>query len=324
MSDKISLSASMRSTLLNLQNISKKVSLTQNILSTGKKVNSALDNPSSFYTASSLTYRAGDLNALLDSMEQAIQTIQAASTSLEAGASFLEQATAAAAQTLTVSGATEKNTDYYTSQGYTAITYGMDATDIKKLLDSGVKKLVLDGNISLTKELTITQSDIVIEGNGNKITFGGTNSSTVKAAIKVDGGTLDIKNLYMDISGTNNFGIQAINSGYVTIDNTDGITVSKGAKEIATSTVPDLYDGKNNTNIIKALDNFNEYEAFVAATSHSVSDSNGKVIDSGGWYLGAAGEFQQTYLNRSDINTALTNAGGAPLTTGMLDFTIYF
>ncbi len=313
----ITLTSSMRSNLSILRSIGVQMDKTQERLSSGLKVNSAIDNASSFYQARSLTNRAADLDSLLDAMGQGIQTIQAAIEGLETGASFLEQATVVATQTLADCADTEKTTAYYVAQGYTAITSNMDATDIKTLLDSGVNKLVLDGEISLTKELIITQQDIVIEGNGNKITFSGTKDSTVEAAIKVNGGSVDIKNLYMDISGENNYGIQAINKGVVTIDNTDGITTKDNAKKIATSIEPDLYDGKNNTDIIKALDNFNEYEAFVAATSHSVSNNEGKVIDSGDWYLGAAGEFQQTYLNRSDINTALANAGGTPLTIGV-------
>ena len=79
----------------------------------------------------------------------------------------------------------------------------------------------------------------------------------------------------MDISGTNNFGLQAINGGTVTIDNTDGITVSKGARKVAVSTSPFLYHGEKNTEIIKALDNFSDFEAFVAATSYSVSAQGG-------------------------------------------------
>ena len=76
MSD-ISLTASMRSNLLSLQNTQSLMDMTQERLSTGKKVNSAIDNPSSYYTAQSLTNRADDLSALLDSMGQAIQTIKA-------------------------------------------------------------------------------------------------------------------------------------------------------------------------------------------------------------------------------------------------------
>ena len=98
--DKISLTASMRSNLLSLQNISGQVDLTQNKLSTGKKVNSAIDNPGSYYTALSLNNRADDLNALLDSMGQAVSTIKAATTALESATDFLEQASAVATQAL--------------------------------------------------------------------------------------------------------------------------------------------------------------------------------------------------------------------------------
>ncbi len=90
MSD-ISLTASMRSNLLSLQNTQSLMDMTQERLSTGKKVNSAIDNPSSYYTSQSLTNRAGDLSALLDSMGQGIQTIKAANEGIEAITSFVEQ-----------------------------------------------------------------------------------------------------------------------------------------------------------------------------------------------------------------------------------------
>ena len=54
------------------------MSITQNRLATGKKVNSALDNPVNFFTSSGLTTRAKDLSALLDAMENGIKTIEAA------------------------------------------------------------------------------------------------------------------------------------------------------------------------------------------------------------------------------------------------------
>ena len=79
----ISLTASMRSNLLSLQSAQSLMDITQNRLSTGKKVNSAIDNPSSYYTSQSLTNRASDLSALLDSMGQAIQTIKAANEGIE-------------------------------------------------------------------------------------------------------------------------------------------------------------------------------------------------------------------------------------------------
>ena len=92
----ISLTASMRSNLLSLQNTQSLMDTTQERLSTGKKVNSAIDNPSSYYTAQSLNNRAGDLSSLLDSMGQGIQTIKAADEAIEAITTFAQQAKAIA------------------------------------------------------------------------------------------------------------------------------------------------------------------------------------------------------------------------------------
>ena len=96
----ITLGSSMRSNLLSLRNISTLMNKTQNILSTGKKVNSAIDNATSYYQARSLTNRASDLNSLLDSMSQGIQTIQAATQGIENGMALLEQVKALADETI--------------------------------------------------------------------------------------------------------------------------------------------------------------------------------------------------------------------------------
>ena len=109
----ISLTASMRSNLLSLQQTQDLMDMTQERLSTGKKVNSAIDNPSSYYTAQSLTNRASDLNALLDSMGQGIQTIQAANEGIEAITDFVQQAKALAniaRDNATVKGTTSSGT----------------------------------------------------------------------------------------------------------------------------------------------------------------------------------------------------------------------
>ncbi len=95
MSD-ITLTASMRTNLLSLQNTQSLMDTTQERLSTGNKVNSAIDNPSSYYTAQSLNNRASDLSALLDSMGQAVQTIKAADEAISSITSFAEQAKAVA------------------------------------------------------------------------------------------------------------------------------------------------------------------------------------------------------------------------------------
>lgn len=116
----ISLTASMRSNLLSLQQTQSLMDTTQERLSTGKKVNSAIDNPSSYYTAQSLTNRASDLSSLLDSMGQAVQTIQAANEGIEAITDFVQQAKAlanTARDNATVKGTTSSGT--YTAAGDT-------------------------------------------------------------------------------------------------------------------------------------------------------------------------------------------------------------
>ncbi len=76
--DDIVLSAGVRQNLLALQSTAHLMSLTQNRLATGKKVNTAEDNPISFFTAQSLQSRAGDFNSLLDSIGQAQQVLSTA------------------------------------------------------------------------------------------------------------------------------------------------------------------------------------------------------------------------------------------------------
>ena len=87
----ITLTASMRSNLSSLKTIQSQMDKTQEKLSTGKKVNSAIDNASSYYQSRALTNRAADLEGLLDSMGQGIQTIQAANEGIEAVTAFVEQ-----------------------------------------------------------------------------------------------------------------------------------------------------------------------------------------------------------------------------------------
>ncbi len=89
MSD-ITLSKAVRANLLSLQNTADLMSKTQERLATGKKVNSALDNPSNFFTASALNARAGDLNALMDNMANGMKTIEAADNGLTAITKNLE------------------------------------------------------------------------------------------------------------------------------------------------------------------------------------------------------------------------------------------
>jgi flagellin len=82
MSSDITLSAGIRQNLLSLQHTADLMAETQNRLATGKKVNSALDNPTNFFTAASLHSRAGDMSALLDNMNTGIRTLETADNGL--------------------------------------------------------------------------------------------------------------------------------------------------------------------------------------------------------------------------------------------------
>src|ERR1700749_3956004 len=98
MSSNVTLSAAVRSNLLSLQNTADLLDTTQTRLATGNKVNSALDNPTNYFTASSLNARASDLGNLLDGVSNAIQTIQAANDGITSITKLVESAQATANQ----------------------------------------------------------------------------------------------------------------------------------------------------------------------------------------------------------------------------------
>lgn len=100
----ITLSSAVRNNLLSLQNTAELLGRTQERLATGLKVNSALDDPTAFFTASSLNSRSGDLNRLLDSVGNALQTIRAADQGINAITDLVESAQASARQALQTTG----------------------------------------------------------------------------------------------------------------------------------------------------------------------------------------------------------------------------
>lgn len=88
----ISLTAGIRSNLLSLQQTSSLLSRTQERLGTGKKVNSAIDNPTNFFTAQALNGRSEDLSARLDGISKGINTVKAADKGITGMTSLLKQA----------------------------------------------------------------------------------------------------------------------------------------------------------------------------------------------------------------------------------------
>src|ERR1700761_355390 len=107
----IVLSASVRQNLLSLQSTAQLLATTQNDLSTGNKVNTALDNPTEYFTAQGLNNRASDISNLLDSIGNGVQVLQAANTGITSLQSLIANAQSIANQVLQApTGYTTKST----------------------------------------------------------------------------------------------------------------------------------------------------------------------------------------------------------------------
>src|SRR6202158_2819899 len=96
----ITLSAAVRQNLLSLQGTADLLAQTQGRLASGKKVNSALDNPTNFFTASGLDARASDISTLLDSIGNGVQVLQAANTGITSLSKLVDTAKSIANQVL--------------------------------------------------------------------------------------------------------------------------------------------------------------------------------------------------------------------------------
>src|SRR5215467_14220352 len=147
----IVLSASVRQNLLSLQSTADLLSTTQNRLATGNKVNSALDNPTNFFTAQGLNNRASDINNLLDSIGNGVQVLQAANTGLTSLQKLVDTAKSIANQVLQApTGYTTRAT--YTTTALTAGTAG-NADDITNQAGGGGGN-ALAGNLVIDTSAT--------------------------------------------------------------------------------------------------------------------------------------------------------------------------
>ena len=99
----IVLSSSVRQNLLSLQSTADLLATTQNRLATGKKVNTAPDNPTNYFTAASLDNRASDINNLLDGVGNGVQVLQAANTGISSLQKLVDSAKSVANQALQAS-----------------------------------------------------------------------------------------------------------------------------------------------------------------------------------------------------------------------------
>ena len=106
----ISLTGGMRANLVSLQNTNSLLELTQKRLASGKKVNSALDDPVAYFTALAHEQRAGDLAGRKDEMSEAVQTVKAADAGIQSINNLIEAAKSLASSALSADSTTTATT----------------------------------------------------------------------------------------------------------------------------------------------------------------------------------------------------------------------
>jgi len=149
---------------------------TQEQLATGKKVNSAADNPSSYFTSQNLTNSANSLSALLDQIGQGQQTINAATDGLTGLSSLLQQALATVQQAQqaspTVAAAVTGTVDLtgVTAGAATSLLINVGATTYTVGITSGATLANIEAEINGTSGLgssgALTASD---DGAGGQL-----------------------------------------------------------------------------------------------------------------------------------------------------------
>ncbi len=149
----ISLTASMRANLLSLQGTADLMSRTQTRLSSGKKVNSAVDNPTSFFAAQALNSRANILDGLKDAMGQAVSTVEAADKGITAIISLIEQAKGIATQAQAAEAGGANNSQYIdvgNVQAGDTITIGGQTLTATAAAVAGDNEFTIGGSSSQT------------------------------------------------------------------------------------------------------------------------------------------------------------------------------
>ncbi|MDB5608312.1 MAG: Flagellin [Bradyrhizobium sp.] len=188
----IVLSASVRQNLLSLQSTASLLATTQNNLATGNKVNSALDNPTNFFTAQGLNNRASDIGNLLDQIGNGVQVLQAANTGITSLQGYISTAQSIANQVL------QAPTGYSTKSSVSSIaTTGATADNLlgtpSAFTDAtAAAGTAIPGATALTTKLSALTTAITATDSftvdGKTISFGSTTGNTSTAA----GASLDL------------------------------------------------------------------------------------------------------------------------------------
>lgn len=162
MANDVTLSKGVRTNLLSLQNTAELMAKVQERLSTGKKVNSALDNPVNFFTAAGLNARANDLGTLLDAIGNGVQTLAAADKGISAITKLVESAKSTIKQAVIAPEA--------------IYNYDSTITGTAAIPDDAAAAAIPAGNLTVT-----------INGTTETLTFGGAATDTLAEVVALIG-----------------------------------------------------------------------------------------------------------------------------------------
>ena len=268
----ITLSSAVRTNLLSLQSTADLLASTQEKLATGLKVNSALDDPTAFFTASSLNSRANDLQRLQDFVGNSVQTIKAADEGISAITKLVESAEATARQALNSAGntasatgdvdtsasgfdtfeATNTSTNNVTTANFDDFEATTTGSNVANL--AGSTDIVSDTAVGNGETLTISLDG----GAAQTITFGAGNTNTAAdlvtaidaivgtGAASIDGsGAITIttqngEDLTLGGTGLSNLGLTAgpfVASNTLGLENGDSFDISVGSGSATTITI---------------------------------------------------------------------------------------
>ncbi|MGO4714946.1 flagellin N-terminal helical domain-containing protein [Bradyrhizobium sp. 2TAF24] len=252
----ITLSASVRQNLLSLQSTADLLSATQNRLATGKKVNTALDNPTNYFTASALDSRASDINNLLDGIGNGVQILQAANTGITSLQKLVDSAKSVANQALqtqvgystkstitaNVAGATASNLlGNFSSVAVTGTAVNNDNTTAAAAITTATQLVGTAGTGSNDLGTAITNGS-VLTINGKTLTFttaqttqtnDGNNNYTFGIGT---GSTLTVGNVLSAIDSITGGAASSITAGKITLNTgtTSDLTIA-GTNNVLTA-----------------------------------------------------------------------------------------
>ncbi|MDO8980905.1 MAG: flagellar hook protein, partial [Afipia sp.] len=230
----IVLSSSVRQNLLSLQSTADLLSTTQTRLATGKKVNTALDNPTNFFTAAGLDARASDINNLLDGIGNGVQVLQAANTGITSLQKLVDSAKSVANQALqTTVGYSQKST-----VTTTAIS-GATADDLR-----GTASATVPATAGALTAGAFTS--INVSGAGSLATAATTFTGTGFSAIDVTTGAVSF-DLTVDGGGTQSISIDA---AAVTAFTGGGGTLVGSAAALTAADIANIANDQYGSNVV--------------------------------------------------------------------------